>query len=88
MRAHQRRTCRGVRSRAACIAGKLPWEGAPADGDGLPDLHLALYNEVLPRPTLLPPGLCISLQTATGLLAMKRQAIAACKQSQPHAAWQ
>lgn len=27
--------------------GKLPFEGAPPDGDGLPDLHLALYNAVI-----------------------------------------
>lgn len=41
-------------------AGKLGWGGAPDDKDGLPDLHLALYNEARaqraadrpPRPVL------------------------------------
>ncbi|KAK9842349.1 hypothetical protein WJX81_007998 [Elliptochloris bilobata] len=28
-------------------SGKLPWEQAPEDGDGLPEMHLALYNEVV-----------------------------------------
>ena len=28
-------------------AGKLPFEAAPPDTDGLPDLHLALYNDVV-----------------------------------------
>lgn len=29
------------------LAGKLPFRQAPPDTDGLPDLHLALYNEVV-----------------------------------------
>jgi anthranilate/para-aminobenzoate synthase component I len=30
-----------------CFAGKLPFSGAPPDDRDLPDMHLALYNDVL-----------------------------------------
>lgn len=31
-----------------CVgAGKLPFDSAPEDEDALPDLHLALYNNVI-----------------------------------------
>lgn len=33
--------------RDRCIAGKIPFSSAPPDTDGLPDMHLALYNDVL-----------------------------------------
>lgn len=29
------------------LAGKLPFEGAPEDDRNLPDMHLALYNDVI-----------------------------------------
>ena len=29
------------------FAGKLPFEGAPTDDRNLPDMHLALYNDVI-----------------------------------------
>ena len=45
-------------------AGKLPWEGAPEDGDGLPDLHLALYNEVHSCPALP----CCTLRCSASVL--------------------
>jgi hypothetical protein len=32
---------------SCCWPGKLPFASAPPDTDGLPDLHLALYDEVV-----------------------------------------
>lgn len=33
--------------RVAADAGKLPFSSAPEDDRGLPDIHLALYNDVV-----------------------------------------
>ena len=34
-------------NRIAWLAGKLPFDKAPKDDRGLPDIHLALYNDVV-----------------------------------------
>ncbi len=36
-----------LEGRAPCITGKLPFSGAPPDDRGLPDMHLAVYNNVV-----------------------------------------